>query len=54
MAQILPDRTTNNPEPTLLLQVLSKTDNKTWMSINITKLKRGEERTKQKLKEQSP
>lgn len=37
MAQTLPDQTTNNPEPRLLLHVLSKTDNKTWISINLTK-----------------
>lgn len=54
MAQTLPDQTTNNPESRLLLHVLSKTDNKTWISINLTKQKGGEERTKQKLKEQSP
>lgn len=54
MTQAPPDQTTNNPEPRLLLHVLSKNANETWMSINLTKQKGGEERTKPKLKEQPP
>lgn len=54
MTQTLPDQTTKNPEPRLLLHVLPKTDNKTWMTTKPDKIKRGRRRNKTKTKGTTP